>query len=799
MAKLRAAFKTTLSCAMLVYVYSVNLFAQDIAPAVLQKQWQAYWISPPKINPTGYGVYYFRKSFEMKSLPEKYIIHVSADNRYKLFINEKMVSVGPARGDLLHWNFETIDIASYLKIGKNIISAQVWNEGELRPEANITNRTAFILQGGGESEQKINTDDTWKCIQDTSYSPIKITMATFYVAGPGERVNMNNGLGAWKAVDYDDNNWQVASKIGFGFPKYKVGYARPNAWMLVPSSIPQMALTEQRFSTVRKAEGVAIPNSFPAKQTQIFVPANSTAKIILDNSVLTNAYPVLQFSGGKNSSIRLDYAEALFTKYPQKDNRNEIDGKIFIGRMDSLISNGNQGQEFISLSFRTYRYVQLTVQTKEDPLSIDDIKGIYTGYPFTLNAKIQSENQELQKILEIGWRTAQLCANETYMDCPYYEQLQYIGDTRIQALVSLYNSGDDRLVKNAINQFHNSQQVEGITQSRFPTTTNQYITPFSLWYIGMLHDYLMYGKDPDFVKSKLSSIRQILSYFENFQQTDGSLVNLPWWNFTDWVDVPNWQVGTRTAGKNGKSALMDLQLLYALQVAADIENKIGSNEFKNLYAQKALLLKKSIRVNYYDASKSLFADRSEKDLFSQHTNTLAILTETATTSESFKIAQHILKDSTLAPASIYFKYYVHQALNKAGLGNDYLNWLDKWRENMALGMTTWGETSDVEKTRSDCHAWGASPNIEIYRIMLGIDSEDLGFSKVKIEPHLDNIKNIGGEIPHPNGKISVQYQVKNNILTAKINLPSQINGRFIWNSKTYLLSGGMNSLKIPLK
>jgi len=43
-----------------------------------------------------------------------------------------------------------------------------------------------------------------------------------------------------------------------------------------------------------------------------------------------------------------------------------------------------------------------------------------------------------------------LCAHETYMDCPYYEQLQYGGDARIRMLVSLYTAGDASLARNGI-------------------------------------------------------------------------------------------------------------------------------------------------------------------------------------------------------------------------------------------------------------------------------------------------------------------------------------------------------------
>lgn len=55
------------------------------------------------------------------------MVHVSADNRYRLFVNGKAVCSGPARGNLYNWYFETIDIGLYLEPGKNVIAALVWN------------------------------------------------------------------------------------------------------------------------------------------------------------------------------------------------------------------------------------------------------------------------------------------------------------------------------------------------------------------------------------------------------------------------------------------------------------------------------------------------------------------------------------------------------------------------------------------------------------------------------------------------------------------------------------------------
>ncbi|MBI1783303.1 MAG: alpha-rhamnosidase, partial [Sphingobacteriales bacterium] len=628
-------------------------------------------------------------------------------------------------------------------------------------------------------------------------SPFRITIPTYYVAGPGERVDMKQHIKDWKKLSYSADHWQAAKTIVPGYPKNKIGATgEPNGWMLMPSPLPQMELKQQRLLQLRKAEGVIVPASFPANQSVITIKANTTATLLLDQTFLTNAYPTIIFSGGKNSSVMLGYQEALFTKFPEKGNRNETDGKIFIGRKDSIFSDGSDHQEFTTLSWRTYRYLQINITTKDMPLTLEDVYGTFIGYPFVLNARLETDNAEVQKMLEIGWRTARSCAIETYMDCPYYEQLQYIGDTRIQALVSLYNSGDDHLVKNAINQIYYSQQPEGLTQSRYPTTTPQYIPPFSLWYIGMLHDYMMYGKDTAFVKNKLTSMRQVLNYFKTFQQPDGSLKNLPWWNFTDWVEAKNWNTGERSPGKDGNAAVLDLQLLWAYELAADMEQKLGNKENAAIYNKDVVQLKKTIQNKYWDSGKMLYADRSEKDLYSQHTNALAILTGVVNGKSAAMIGKQLLTDTTLAQSSIYFKYYLHLALVKAGYGNDYLGWLDKWRENIVMGLTTWAEISEVSSARSDCHAWGASPNIEFFRIILGIDSDAPGFSNVKIEPHLGSIMKIGGEMPHPNGKISVKYVNENGHLKADIILPEKTKGQFNWKGKSYLLKPGKNSITL---
>jgi len=756
------------------------------------RPWNANWIAAPNDPGNAYGVYYFRKHIDLAVKPASFIIHVSADNRYKLYVNGSLVSLGPARGDTYYWNYETVDLAPYLAAGKNVVAALVYNEGEYRPEAQISVRTAFIVQGNTPNEEILNTGPAWKCIRDQGRRPI----AGFFAASTGEFVDMNQSPKAWTAIDFDDSSWPSAANLFQGHLK---GNSDGLGWMLVPSPLPQMELTYQRIPLLRKANGITVPPTFPAAKTAITIPADTTVSFLLDQSYLTNAYINLSFSKGKDAGISMRYAESLFDdlkKYgDRKGNRNDVEHKDFNGRKDSLVSDGSKGQLYTTLYWRTFRYILVTVHTRSEPLVIEDLSGVFTGYPFKFNAAFNTGNTEIKQILDIGWRTARLCAMETYFDCPYYEQLQYIGDTRIQALISYYNSGDERLARNALNLMDHSRITEGVTQSRWPTRSTQIISTFSMWYIGMLHDYWMYRADSSLIKDKLPGERAVLQFFSRYQGADGSLQNLPYWNFIDWVGGKGWNFAMPPKGTDGASAILDLQLLMAYQWAAELESSMGMPGYAALYQKEAAQLKQTIRVKYWNAARKLYADTNEKDVYSQHANALAILAGMVNKQDLPEVCKQLLNDPSLTQCTIYFKYYLHLALVKGGLGNDYLKWLDVWRDNIKMGLTTWAEISDLPHSRSDCHAWGASPNIEFFRIILGIDSDAPGFRKIKIEPHLGELTNVSGEMPHPDGKIVVAYAFDRNKWKIKIVLPGKTTGTFIWKDKKYPLKAGENEIR----
>ena len=766
-----------------------------INPEILGNHWRASWITHPTESVLDYGVFHFRKSFDLKTVPAKFVIHISADNRYRLFVNGKAVCFGPARGDLAHWFYESINIAQYLKPGSNLLAAEVWNFGELKPWAQFSLKTALIVQGDTREEELVNTDSSWKVIKNQAYSPASSGSKGApgqFIVGPCDRVDASQYPWGWETSLFNDSNWVSSRKIDMGHPR---GVGTDINWVLTPRRIPMMEQTAQRLSAVRRTIGGTVPAGFIEGKEKWVIPANTRITVLFDQGNLTTGYPELSTNQGKGSQIKMTYSESLFDAKGQKGNRNEIENKSIKGYYDYFLPDGGDHRLFRPLWFRTWRYLQLEIETKDEPLTINDFTSEFTAYPLQEVAAFKSDNDTLEKIWNIGWRTARLCANETYYDCPYYEQLQYVGDTRIQALISLYVSGDDRLVRNALLNFKESIIYEGLTRSRYPSANPQIIPPFSLYWVDMVHDYWTLRDDPQFIKGMMNGIDQVLDWFGNrIDPGTGLLGKVEYWNFVDWATEWPWIARYRIGGvpeggsMDGNSSILTLQFAYAIQQAADLKEFFGQKSEALAYRRQAQKLTNSVYQNCWDAKRGYLADTPSKKSFSMHAQIFGVLTNAIPETHQKAIAEQIINDKSLIQPTMYFRFYLTQALKKSGLADRYPETLGLWEKMLQNGLTTFAENPDP--TRSDCHAWSASPNYDFLATVAGIRPASPGFKTVRMEPALGALKFIKGQMPHPAGVIRFDLKKSGSDgLEGLVELPANLTGTFIWKGKTIGLKG----------
>jgi hypothetical protein len=190
------------------------------------------------------------------------------------------------------------------------------------------------------------------------------------------------------------------------------------------------------------------------------------------------------------------------------------------------------------------------------------------------------------------------------------------------------------------------------------------------------------------------------------------------------------------------------------------------------------------------------ADTPEKERFSQHASVFAILADVLPHAMERNVMEHTLTDTSLSQATYYFRFYLTRAMVEAGSGDEYYNQLIPWRNMLKLGLTTFAETP--EPTRSDCHAWSASPIYEFLATICGVQPAEPGFKKVVIIPHLGPLRHVKGMIPHPFGEITVDLRRNGESgLIATIKLPQHVDGYLIWNTKQVHLHGGSQQINAP--
>src|ERR1700730_8107791 len=767
------------------------------------RHWTASWIVCPDGPVRDAGVFHFRKRLTLERVPTHFTVHVSGDSQFLLYVNQQRVGSGPARGDLAHWRFETYDLAPFLRAGTNVLAATVWNFGEHSAIAQMSDRAGFLLQGDPKGEQVADTNESWEAEQENGImarGPSGLPADAYFAAEPSERVDASAFDWLWNADGTGGSNsrWKQAFAIGKATSR---GQSFPSTnWELVPDALPAMAMELAPVGRVVRATGIDTPSQFPDKG--FLVPAHANASILIDTSHLITAYPELTVSGGAGSNIRVTYAEALYDEKGNKGNRNEIAGKHIVGLRDEFLPDGAK-RTFVPLTWKTWRFLQLDIKTADEGLQVEKLRSWFTAFPFEQRGRFDSDDSSLASICEIGWRTARLDAHDTYMDTPYWERLQYVGDTRIQALISYTVAGDDRLARQAIQAINDSRIPDGITQSRYPSSLPQYIPTFSLLWIGMVHDFWMYRNDADFVRAQLAGTRTVLDWFLQHQRADGLVGKLPWWVFVDWAS--DFNAGKPPQDEDGGSAIITLQFVEALRYGAELEDLYGPTATTAMYREAVNRATQGLRSLCWNQQYELIADTPAQAHFSQHANILGIWLDIIPQTRQQSVLKKLLSvsdarfksDAALPPMSLatyYFRFYLARALQHAGLGNEYLPLLQPWRTMLALGLTTWAE--QPEPTRSDSHAWSAHPNYDLLTIVAGMRPRSLVFRTVTIEPNLGALQHVAAVMSHPNGEIKVEYTKKDAVVHAEIALPPGISGTLLWGGKTYPLHGGANKVEL---
>jgi hypothetical protein len=307
----------------------------------------------------------------------------------------------------------------------------------------------------------------------------------------------------------------------------------------------------------------------------------------------------------------------------------------------------------------------------------------------------------------------------------------------------------------------------------------------------MVYDYALWRGDRPFIAGLLPGVRAVLDAFISHVQTNNLLKASDGWNFSDWV--PDWPLGVPPDGFNGFSGLLNWHLTYTLGLAASLESWTGDPFLAQRWRSWRERVASAIGHAFWDERRGLFADDLAHKHFSEHTQCLALLSGLLNGEQHTSVAQSLLQDTSLTPATIYFNHYLFETFRLLEQPAAFFSRMELWFHLRTQGFKTTPE--QPEPTRSDCHGWGAHPLYHYFASLLGIRPASFGFDRVEIAPMPGHLTSLSGAMVHPRGQIEADLQFENGQVDGKISLPAGLAGTFRFAGKSLELQPGPQSIK----
>jgi hypothetical protein len=527
----------------------------------------------------------------------------------------------------------------------------------------------------------------------------------------------------------------------------------------------------------------------------LVVPPHTHRQVVIDLAQYVCAYPQIRLSGGSGSQVTIGWAEALYLDDSgrTKGQRDEVEGKVFIAPCrDVIVADGGVGRQFEPLWWRAGRFVELLIETGDQPLTLERFGLLETRYPLEMESRFSSSDSRLDAVVPVALRGLQMCAHETYMDCPYYEQMMYVGDARLEALTTYALSRDDRLPRKSTLLFGLSRLPDGMTQARYPARGIQVIPPFALWWIGMVHDFALWRGDRAFIAQLLPGVRAVLDGFLAHITPENLVQSADGWNFADWT--ADWTLGVPPEGFAGRSGLINWHLIYTLGLAVRLETWVGEPWLIRRWRHWREKLTAAVQTAFWDETRGLFADDLAHAHFSEHSQCLALLSDTLDEEQSTRIADNLLHDASLTRTTIYFSHYLFETYRLLAQPDAFFDRLALWFDLPRQGFKTTPE--QPEPSRSDCHGWGAHPLYHYFATLLGIRPTTFGFDQVEIAPMPGHLTRLSGEMVHPRGLIEVDLQFVHDGVRGAVTLPDDVTGTFRYAGKTVVLHPGSQPIEL---
>ena len=466
-------------------------------------------------------------------------------------------------------------------------------------------------------------------------------------------------------------------------------------------------------------------------------------------------------------------------------------GERYLNSMRYICKEGFN--RFTSYVRRGGRYVTITLRNFKTPVRFRSFRMVESTYPTVFQGYFRSSDIRLDRIYDISARTLKLCMEDTFTDCPLYEQTYWVGDGRNEAIFAMNACGAYDIVRHCIRLAAESMRHLPLIGCQVPSAWSCQIPAFGYMWAMSIEDYFNETADIEFVKEMFPFVEELMTRSAKLCNNKYGLLETYDWNFLDWSNMDTQH-----------PYMLYNSFIFAggMRCAARLAEITGLQDKKDFYNTEALRLAEKLdhywndrRQAYYEA---IDKDGKVVDTFSIHTSLLALLYDVAMPSHTASVRTNILGDrNDLLPAgSPFFTYYLHELFENLGawkqsyekVKKDYLKMLDfdattVWETFAEANYDHTHTNTAFFPTRSNCHAWSSIPLALFPRLLLGIRRVNPGCTEFTVSPYTADLEYASGARVTPFGTVDVEWRLdkENSKLLIKCRHPEQVICRFVSN------------------
>lgn len=642
-------------------------------------------------------------------------LDITADDYYKVYVNNSFVGQGPAPSYHFDYNYNQYDISKLIHRGSNVLAVHVYYQGLINRVWNSGDyRQGMIAELFIDKALILKSDETWRYKISNAYEG---GQAFGHRTQFPENIDQRKWDACWRRLEYDDSAWD----------KVACNLAHDYTFKLQPT--PSVDVYNVKPKTVKEVCNGHYLIDFGQEITGQFT---MTAK------------------GNPGDRVEVRCGEELDT-----DNKNVK----YNMRCNCLY------QEFWTLSrgkdrlehydYKAFRYVQII--SPPNAVHPESFSAVVRHYPFDEDkTNFSSSNQLLNRIWIICKNSVKYGTQEAYLDCPTREKGQYLGDLTVSGHTHLLLTGDLGLYKKALTDFANSRFITPSLMAVAPGSYMQEIADYSLQWPMQLLLYYRHSGDLIFLRSMYSVVEDLMNYFADYENTGGLLKNVDEkWNLVDWPKNLRDGYDFKMEKPHNVINAFYLGMLSAVQEIQSLLN------IKDTVGRKLEKSKNSFIAEFYDTELKLFVDSPDTGHVSLHSNALPLLYGLAPTEATSKIVSFIREKGF--SCGVYMAYFVLKALAKVGehqlvfqllVNESEQSWANMIREGATTCFEAWGK--EQKWNTSLCHPWGSGPIPILIEDILGIRPSLPGWKKVSFQPRLpEQLRNLVLKFPVKTGMIHV--------------------------------------------